>query len=274
MIDKGMGFPVVIIPGIQGRWEWLAPTVEAMTPGHRVLSFSYPEVRPLELDGAFTAWMYALDQFLDRAHERSVSLVGVSFGGLVAAQYAARRPDRVTSLVLVSTPAPIWHPNAVDRFCMRYPRLALPVFALRAAARLAPEMKAARATWPRRLALVREHGARVLGAMMSPTRMSIWVREWLEHDLTMECASIKAPTLLITGESPLDRVVPVASTLEYLRLIPGARHIVLPGTGHIGVVTQPERFAEIAGQFIYSAVASRDALAEARVAAAHSRHAS
>jgi pimeloyl-ACP methyl ester carboxylesterase len=274
MIDKGVGFPVVIIPGIQGRWEWLAPAVEAMTPGHRVLSFSFDEVRPRELDGAFTAWMYALDKFLDRAHERSVSFVGVSFGGLVAAQYAARRPDRVTSLVLASTPAPVWHPNTIDRLCLRHPRLALPVFAARAAARLAPELRAARSTWPRRLALTREHGARILGAMASPVRMSLWAREWLEHDLTMECANITAPTLLITGESHLDRVVPVASTLEYLRLIRGSRHVILPGTGHIGVVTQPERFAEVAGQFIYASITARDAQLEAQAVAARTRHAS
>ena len=148
MIDKGVGFPVVIISGIQGRWEWLAPAIEAMQPGHRVMSFSYDEVRPLELDGAFTAWRYALDTFLDRMREQSVSIVGVSFGGLVAIQYAARRPDRVTSLVLASTPGPVWHPNAIDRFCLKFPRVALPLFAARAATRFVPELYASRTTWP------------------------------------------------------------------------------------------------------------------------------
>ena len=30
MIDVGSGTPVVLIPGLQGRWEWMAPTVDAL----------------------------------------------------------------------------------------------------------------------------------------------------------------------------------------------------------------------------------------------------
>src|SRR3989337_1363741 len=107
MITQGTGFPVVVIPGIQGRWEWSRPTIDALTAGHRVMSWSLNELRPeRDPDATFLAWMHALDLALDRAHERKVSLVGISFGGLIAACYAARRPERVTSLIMASTPSP------------------------------------------------------------------------------------------------------------------------------------------------------------------------
>ena len=30
MIDVGNGPPLVLIPGMQGRWEWMQPTVNAL----------------------------------------------------------------------------------------------------------------------------------------------------------------------------------------------------------------------------------------------------
>ena len=50
--------------------------------------------------------------------------------------------------------------------------------------------------------------------------------------------------------SGLTAVVPVASSLEYLDLIPGARHTVLPDTGHIGLVTRPRQFAAVVTRFL------------------------
>jgi pimeloyl-ACP methyl ester carboxylesterase len=254
VIAKGVGYPVALIPGIQGRWEWMSPTVEAMTAGHRVVSWSLNELRPeAEADSSFLGWMRALDRAFDSVHERRLSLVGVSFGALIAACYAARRPERVTSLVLVSMPAAAWKPNAGDRFCLDYPRLAMPYFAGRAIRRTAPELIRARNSWPERLRLGSRYAGRVFRSPLSPVASARWAREWLGYDMSAEMSRIIAPTLIVTGEPEFDRVVPVQHSLEYLRLIPGSTHVTLPGTGHIGVVTAPARFAEIAGKFIYDA---------------------
>jgi pimeloyl-ACP methyl ester carboxylesterase len=272
MHSKGTGFPVLVIPGIQGRWEWMAPTVDALTAGHRVITVSLNELRPrIERDGAFTAWTHLIDEVLDQARERQAAIIGVSFGGLIAARYAARRPERVTALVLASTPAPRWRPTAGDTFCLNFPYLALPFFGARGAMRLLPELLAARDSWPQRLEFTREHLGRILRAPMHPGLSAQWMREFLAHDMTAECKRITAPTLVVTGESRLDRVVPVRDSKKYLKLIPGATHTVLEGTGHVGVVSRPYRFSQIVGPFIYAAqVASREETA----AEARSRHAS
>jgi len=278
MITKGIGFPVLLLPGVQGRWEWMRPTVDALTAGHRVITASLQELRPeRERDGVFTAWTYAIDQLIDRAHERQVSIIGVSFGGLIAARYAARRPERVTSLILASTPAPNWRPRPDDTFCLRLPWLSLPYFAARGFVRLTPEMLEARESWHGRLTLGAEHARRVLEAPFEPRRMACWVREWLNYDLAADCKRITAPTLIMTGESRLDRVVPVRDSKKYLQLIPGATHQVLPGTGHLGIITKPYRFAEMAGSFIHAAHANAQTRAmqtEEQAAAARKRHAS
>lgn len=254
MVERGAGSPIAVLPGIQGRWEWMTPTVDALTEGHRVLSWSLGELRPeLDARGSFLAWLPALDRALDRAQVDRVAIVGVSFGGLIAASYAAHRPERVRALILVSTPAPAWPLRFGDAFCMRLPRLAMPFFGLRAATRLAPELYAARDSWPARTRLVADHAGRLLTAPFQPRYSAQWVREWLACDLARDCGAITAPTLLVTGDAALDRVVPVEQTREYLRLIPGSTHVTLPGTGHLGVITNPDRFAAIALPFIDAA---------------------
>jgi pimeloyl-ACP methyl ester carboxylesterase len=71
-------------------------------------------------------------------------------------------------------------------------------------------------------------------------------------DFSDVCQSIAAPTLIVTGERHLDRVVPVGSSLEYLKLIAGSRHVTLPSTGHLGLVIKPQVFAEVVSAFITS----------------------
>src|SRR5262245_52720057 len=107
MIDRGSGPAIVLIPGVQGRWEWMSPAIEALAVGHRVLSFSLHEwTNATTGSTAFDVWTDGIDRMLDRAGEQRAAIVGVSFGGLIATRYAARRANRVSALVLVSTPPP------------------------------------------------------------------------------------------------------------------------------------------------------------------------
>jgi pimeloyl-ACP methyl ester carboxylesterase len=57
---------------------------------------------------------------------------------------------------------------------------------------------------------------------------------------------------VITGDENLDSVVPVEVTQRYCELIPSARYVRMGGTGHLGLITQPERFARIVGEFAHA----------------------
>jgi pimeloyl-ACP methyl ester carboxylesterase len=161
----------------------------------------------------------------------------------------------VSALILVSAPAPVWQLRPGDAFCIRNPRLSFPYFAVRALRRLLPELYRARATWPDRLRLAREYFHRSLSAPFQPRASAQWVREWHAADIAADCTRISSPTLVVTGDPAIERVVPVDRTLEYLRLIPGARHAELAGTGHIGIITKPGAFLDVAGPFISQAAA-------------------
>jgi pimeloyl-ACP methyl ester carboxylesterase len=226
----------------------MLPAVRALERHQRVLTFSLGEI---EGPGLFDAWAARIDCLLDAGGHAQAPIVGVSFGGLVAAWYAARRPGRVSKLILVSAPSPRWRVDDQSARYARHPRLSLPFFAMRAVRRLSPELLVAVPGWRARVRLATECALRAVRYPASPRHMAGVVEEWRGSDLLSEVRLIRAPTLVITGEDRLDRVVPVSSTLEYLTLIPGARHVRFTGTGHLGFLSKPSEFAKLVTDFAH-----------------------
>ena len=254
MIDIGTGPPLVLIPGIQGRWEWIAPTAHALAARFRVLAFSLPGEPasgcPHDAGSGFEMFLRQVDAVLDRAQVESAVVCGVSYGGLISAAYAASRPTRVSALVLASTPGPRWKPDARTQRYVNRPWLSAPAFAMRAAGRLYPDIAATFPAWPARMSFLARHAVRVLRAPMSPPRMADRITLATEVDFVDVCKRITAPTLVVTGEPELDRVVPVDGMQHYVDLVCGARMVRIEHTGHIGMVTKPDVFARIVGGFV------------------------
>ena len=259
VIDRGAGTPLVLIPGIQGRWEWMAPAVNALAARTRVLTGSLPgdtgSSHAIDPTLGFDSYIAWLDALLDRAGVARAALCGVSFGGWVALHYAAVRPGRVSSLTLTSTPAPGWQLGCRVEWYLRAPRLLSPIFALSSPLRLYPEIAAALPNLGDRARFAAGHLYRVTRYAMSPTRMAQRVRLAAGVDFTADCARVQAPVQVVTGEVGLDRVVAVESTRAYLDAIPGARYDWIKQTGHIGLVTRPGRFADVVAQFANAAAA-------------------
>lgn len=242
----GSGSPIVLVPGIQGRWEWMAPAVRALAEQHRVHTFSLGDVQGA---GLFDRWAALIDRAVG-TDATPVSIAGVSFGGLVALYYAATRPDRVRRLVLASTPSPRWQIDRRSLGYVRRPRLSMPLFAARGAARLHHEVRRALPSPGRRARFAATHLGRALRYPVSPAHMADCVRAWTSTDLAACCGRITAPTLVITGEPALDLVVPVSSSLDYLELLPEVRHVTLERTGHLGLVLRPRDFAALVTDFV------------------------
>src|SRR5438552_15959344 len=115
---------MVLIAGIQGRWEWMRPAVRALTGQCRVLTGSLPG----ESGEGFGRFIGHVDRLLDEAHVSKAVICGISFGGLVALRYAATRPERIRGLILVSTPGPQWKPASHQARSLRWPVLSFPLF--------------------------------------------------------------------------------------------------------------------------------------------------
>lgn len=256
MFDHGDGLPIVVIPGVQGRWEWMRPALDALARKCRTVSYSlcgdFGSGRTIDAAIGFENYLEQLDAVLEDAGLRQTALCGVSYGGLVALRYAATRPRRVTALILSSSPAPGWVPTEQQRRWVSRPWISAPAFIATSPGRLMPEIKAALPDWRRRIAFGARHAIRVAAAPMIPSLMASRVT-WTERmDFGPDCANVNAPTLVITGEDELDRVVPVRITRNYAAMIAGARHEVVEGTGHIGLLTRPERYAALVSEFVYA----------------------
>ena len=254
MVDRGHGPAVLMIPGIQGRWEWMSPAVDALATRCRVISGSLAgdpgSLRRIDPDQGFDTYLGWADELLNRAGLEQAAVCGVSYGGLVALRYAAHRPERVESLILTSTPSPRWKPNChIERY-LRAPRLMSPVFALSSPFRLYPEIAHAFPNLFARAWFALTHLHRVTRYPFAPTNMAERVRLLEGVDFLGDCERVNAPTLVVTGARGLDRVVPVESTREYLETIPGAAYARIDDTGHIGLVTRPEPFAQVVGSFV------------------------
>ena len=269
LIDLGMGVPLVLVPGIQGRWEWMRPAAEALAKRTRVVTFSLcgdPD-SGCRIDPAlgFDSFVAQVDAALERARVTEAAICGVSYGGLIAVRYAAIRPERVTCLILTSSPGPTWRPDARARRYVRTPWLHVPAFVLGSGRGLWPEISSAFPPLAHRLRFAAGHLGRVLASPASPPRMSQRVALLAGVDFAADAARVTAPTLVVTGEPRLDRVVPVESTREYLRCIAGARAVTLERTGHIGLLTRADRYADIVSDFVNaSAGATSAALSDPR----------
>ena len=235
----------------------MTPAIDALAERCRVITFSLADEPSCggRFDESRGFWCYVdqVREALDAAGVRDSAVCGVSYGGLIAAAFAARHPDRTSSLVLVSAPPPSWTPNARVRFYLRAPRLLTPLFLI-ASLRIYREIAAANDGTARAVAAAARHVWRCATHMFSPSRMARRVRLLASVDLRPEISRVTQPTLVITGESSLDRIVPVPATLDYATLLPHAVTATIPRTGHLGLVTRPEAFAGLVAAFAERAV--------------------
>jgi poly(3-hydroxyoctanoate) depolymerase len=235
------GTPLLLLHGIGAHIDMWGP-FERLLNGREVIAFDAPGTGgsqslpwPRRLDGLAEIVRDLLDTL---GHER-VDVLGVSFGGALAQEFARRYPDRVRRLILCSTsagivcvppkplalalvltPARYYHP-ALFRFIM--PRLA--------GGRTARD--------PRRLAEQTEarlsHPPDLLGYAFQLYAASGWTSAHYLHRLSQ-------PTLVIAGDD--DRMIPLANARFLARRIPDARLRVVLGGGHAFLLDEPESVVE------------------------------
>jgi 3-oxoadipate enol-lactonase len=253
MIDLGHGTPIVLIPGLQGRWEWLRPAVEALSRQHRVISFSLCDERtspfPCDPAQAFENYVRQVDLVLDRAGVDTAVIAGVSYGGLIASEFAARRPERVSGLVLASALHHSWRPNPLQARYLKSPFLMSPMFVATSPGRIRPEIAAALPRLGERIRFTARQGARAMMAPTSPFRMARRI-EWARSHHFADPRRVTAPALLVTGEPGLDRVLPVDVSRRYLDDLDKAEYVMLKNTGHMGILTKPDAFAGVLERFM------------------------
>jgi poly(3-hydroxyalkanoate) depolymerase len=182
---------------------------------------------------------------LDELNHSQVDVLGYSFGGAVAQQFAHHFPERVRRLILAATTAGAvsvpGSPQALVHMLSPL-RYRSPQYMLRAV----PQIAGGRIAHDPEL--LRQHASDRLAR--PPT---IWgyhsqlyaIAGWTS---ALWLSRLHQPTLILAGEE--DPLVPVANAHFLAWRIPNARLHVVRGAGHLLLIDQPEETANIISDFL------------------------
>jgi pimeloyl-ACP methyl ester carboxylesterase len=240
--DVGSGPPVVLLhAGVADRTMWTEHLEAIAAAGHRAIALDLPgfgEAPAATEDAPWTDVVETLDALgLDR-----VVLVGNSFGGAVALRVAALAPDRVSALVLVSAPPPEadFEPSPRLRAAWEAEESALERDDVEAAVGAvveawtlphAPDSLAERVAAMQRRAFETQIAAGEVDEGPDP----------LEDPRRLP--TLTMPALVVVGEHDMTDFLGAAESLT--EQLPGARHLVMAGAGHLAPLEQPAAFREL-----------------------------
>jgi poly(3-hydroxyalkanoate) depolymerase len=240
------GPPLLLCNGIGVSLELLQPFVDALDPRRGVIRFDMPgvggspaPVLPYHL--ATSAPL--LSSLLDQLGGPQADVLGISWGGGLAQQFALSRPDRVRRLVLVATgPGALMVPGSpLVLMRMLTPRRHRdPAYA----ARVAGELYGG--TVRKNPALARDllHATTRLGPARGYYYQLMAGAGWTSLP---RLPRLKPPTLILAGDD--DPIIPLLNARIMHRLIPRSQLHIYHG-GHLELAADPERLARAVEAFL------------------------
>ena len=270
--ETGSGQPVVLVHGGPDfDDEYLHPEMGRLGDRFRVITYAQ-RGRGRSFDGSdpgrvtMASEVEDLDRVRSSAGLASTAVVGHSWGGLLALEYALAHPDRVSHLVQMNT-APVSHEDAKafrlelgrQRTGEQIRRMAelraSPAFRAGDIATDAEYYRLHFATTVRDPALL-DIVVRRLRATFSPQGVvaarvieeQLYADTWSrpDYDLVPLLGDLDVPVLVLHGD---DDFVPLAVVRRIVDAIPHARLAVLPG-GHFTYIEQPDRVLDEIADFL------------------------
>jgi pimeloyl-ACP methyl ester carboxylesterase len=241
VVRRGGGRPVLLLHGFQNI-DARAPFLDLLSQHTEVIAPSHPgfgrSTRPSDFETVYDLVHLYLD-LLEGLPYETVSLVGLSFGGWLAAEIAVKCGHRLDRLVLVDALgiklSDRETPDILDVFntspCEVQQR------SWHDPARWAPNFDAM--TDDELVIRARNWEALCLYGW-HPYMYNPQLKRWLRR--------IKTPTLVLWGAS--DRIVKCSYGQAYSELIPGARLQLIEGAGHHPETEKPETFVDRVVKFL------------------------
>jgi pimeloyl-ACP methyl ester carboxylesterase len=242
--SEGSGPPLVFLHGPWGfTWD---PFLGELAKSFTVLAPEHPGTTPetpddvYQLDGLWDL-VLCYDELFTALGLEQATLVGHSFGGMLACELAAAYPARVRRLAMIA-PLGFWRDgDRVVNWMMLDPAR-LPEYVFRD-----PKSEAARRMFGGGADPEAAIDARVrLAWGMGATGKFIWPIP--DKGLKKRIHRVKAPTLLIWGAE--DRLVPPVYAEDFMRQIAGARVETVKDAGHAPHLEQPAVVAELVRSFL------------------------
>jgi pimeloyl-ACP methyl ester carboxylesterase len=241
VIRRGTGRPILLLHGMQNV-NPQARFLDLLGQGAEIIAPSHPgfghSARPADFDTVYDLAHLYLDILDTLPHER-MALVGLSFGGWIAAELAVKCGDRIDRLVLVDA------------------------FGIKISDRETPDILDVFNTSPQEVQRRSWHDPEAWSPdfdAMSDDELVVHARNWeslclygwhpymYTPQLKRWLRRIAIPTLVLWGAS--DGIVQPSYGRAYSELIPGSRFELIAQAGHHPEIEQPDAFAERVAAFL------------------------
>ncbi len=242
-----VGLPLLLFNGIGANLELCFPFMEAL-PEREIIIFDVPGVGKSEMSWRprrFSGLARLANKLLDRLGYQQVDVIGVSWGGALAQQFARQYPDRCRRLVLAATSTGAimvpGRPSALSKM-MTPKRYLSPTYMQKAAgdiyggeARRNPKLMSA-------------HTSRIIAPQFMGYIYQLlagvgWTSiHWLHR--------IRQPTLVMAGAD--DPLVPPVNARIIAMLVPNNRLHIVPGGGHLFMLHSLDKVAPVIREFLES----------------------
>ncbi len=257
----GSGPVVVLVHGLAGTMYTWDEIVPELAKRYTVVTVDLPghgSSQGLAGDYSLGAYASVLRDLLDGLGHDSATLVGHSFGGGVALQFAYQFPQRCERLVLVSSGGLGTEVSlALRAAALPGSELVIPLLAHRHVIAAGVAIGA----WMRALGLRPSRSllqtCRAFATLSEPRRRATFihtVRAVIDHRGQRVSAGERLalvgerPSLVVWGSD--DRIIPVAHAHAAHEALQGGRLELIEGAGHYLHVSHPDRFAHVLGSFL------------------------
>jgi pimeloyl-ACP methyl ester carboxylesterase len=255
VLENGSGAPLLYLHGfadVHGVKESWMPFHEQLAKGARVIAPAHPGCAQSDenkdIDVIEDVVFHYLE-VLDALKLTQFDLVGHCVGGWIAAEIAARHPEKIRKLVLVGASGLFVEGALIgDIFMMAQPEYGSRYASLR-------QMLFSTADQPKALELFPdgkgelEDEVRRYQMLRLSSRIGFKPPYFYNHPLRNRLHRISSPTLVIWGEK--DNFVPRSHGETYARLIPNAQPLkLIEQAGHSVQVEQPEVTAQLVLDFL------------------------
>jgi pimeloyl-ACP methyl ester carboxylesterase len=259
VIDVGEGDPLVFIHGLSGAWvNWLE-NIPHFARDHRVIAMDLPGFghSPMPADKiSISGYGRIVDELLDSLGIDRAVIVGNSMGGFIGAEIAISFSTRVEKLVLVSAAGlTIEHQRnePVLRVLERLDNFL--IFTGGWAATRSQQLSCRPRMRRQIMSLVAHHADRLPAPLIAEQIAGSGKPGFVpaldaltDYPIRERLGDVDCPVLVVWGEE--DRLVPVRDAHEFGRLIPNARVVVWPETGHVAMLERPAAFNALVEGFI------------------------
>jgi len=237
--ETGDGPPVVLVPGLAGGFDLLGPLTQKLSRDFRVISYQLrgeDNCFALRQPFGVADLVKDLAEFLDGMCLESPILVGLSFGGMIALEFAARSPFRLSHLVLQGAGARLERgllPTVAGTVLNRYPLPSDSPFVNQFFNLFFGSAQR------------KDDRFRFVTSQCWQTDQSVMAHRFRlveDFDVEPRLGRIRVPTLILAGER--DVMVSPRSLEDLKAGIAHGRLQPLPGCGHLAFVTHPEKVAE------------------------------